>query len=102
MTNTTITLPSVAVVVDVPAPTTVVTVDIGQRGPQGVPGNNGTELYHFDGPVSSVTITHFMGRLPAVTLYIDGVNYLIGVTATTTQVSISFPGPTSNIDIILS
>ena len=100
---------SAIVTQDVLVPPTATTVELlvpGLTGATGAAGPRGlsavTEQYFFAGPISSIGQAHGLGRVPAVSVYLNSELVVINVSATTTSVSISFPSSVSNVLIILT
>ncbi|GAA1915350.1 hypothetical protein GCM10009775_04800 [Microbacterium aoyamense] len=96
-------------------PTVIVEVATGQRGPSGgspeaiaaavadyleqnPPAAGATHAQMV--PSASWVIPHTFGRIPAVTLYVDGEQVEADVTATTTTVTVSFPTPTTGLAVL--
>lgn len=89
---TVVVLPSTAV-----GPGTVVPVP----GPPGAPGAPGGSLVHVQpDPVAVWTITHPLGRLPAVALYVAGELVDADVDAGAAAVTVTFPTPTAGTAVL--
>lgn len=76
---------------------------VGPRGPVGPagPAGGGTVLTYTQSiPSASWSIAHPFGRIPAVQVYIDGVQVDTDITASDTHVSVVFPSPTTGIAIL--
>lgn len=67
----------------------------------GPAGPAGTAFTHTQSVTSSTwSITHNLGRLPNVTIYIGGIQVEADVSATITTASVSFPSPQSGIAVL--
>lgn len=72
----------------------------GAAGPRGLSAV--TEQYFFAGPISAIGQAHGLGRVPAISVYLNNELVVINVSATTTSIAISFPVPVFNVLIILT
>ena len=105
--------PQVSVVQEIAVTPTVITQDIlvqpvttiellipGLTGPRGPAGTG--EQYFFAGPISSIGQAHGLGRIPAVSVFLNNELVGIGISATSTSVTIEFPFPAYNVRIVLT
>jgi hypothetical protein len=91
-----------AVITVVQQPTTVVSVV--QVGPQGPPGTAGASTEYIQASPASVwgpiTVPTGLGRRPNVAVYLGGELVAAFVTASSTQVTISFPTPVTGSAVL--
>lgn len=66
----------------------------GPAGPQG-PAGAGSAPLRLDAPLAATwALSHALGRVPTVQVYLStGESVLTDVTATTTQITVTFPSP---------
>ena len=100
---------AVIVTQDVLVQPTAATIELlvpGLTGATGAAGPRGlsavTEQYFFAGPISAIGQAHGLGRVPAISVYLNNELVVINVSATTTSIAISFPVSVSNVLIILT
>jgi hypothetical protein len=70
---------------------------IALPGPQGAPGVTPHETYTPSAPASTWTYTHALGRIPQVSVWIDGRRVEADIDASDTTVTVTFATPATGV-----
>jgi hypothetical protein len=70
---------------------------IALPGPQGAPGVTPHETYTPSAPASTWTYAHSLGRIPQVSIWIDGRKVDADIDASATTVTVTFAVPATGI-----
>lgn len=86
-------------VVSSPARVVGVPAAVGPPGPPGLPGGQGV-VYEQTVPLATWTISHPLGRRPAVAVYVGDEQVEPDLLVTTTQVVVVWPQPTAGTAVL--